>query len=136
MELQGQLGQFTQKINNKRQNLNTKIKAFNQAVLKAAQESIPRGARKNYKPCWTEELQQQQDTVREARNLVEQSPSEENNISPKAASVKHQRTLIQEACKTWHEKTEQLNPDQDKKLWNLVAALNDEKPISSQIILE
>ena len=42
--------QFTQKINNKRQNLNTKIKAFNQAVLKAAQESIPRGARKNYKP--------------------------------------------------------------------------------------
>ena len=44
-----------QKINNKRQNLNTKIKAFNQAVLKAAQESIPRGAWKNYKPYWTEE---------------------------------------------------------------------------------
>ena len=49
--------QFTQKINNKRQNLNTKIKTFNQAVLKAAQESIPRGARKNYKPYWTEEIQ-------------------------------------------------------------------------------
>ena len=51
------VNQFTQKINNKRQNQNTKIKAFNQAVLKAAQESIPRGARKNYKPYWTEELQ-------------------------------------------------------------------------------
>ena len=33
--------QFTQRINSKRQNLNTTIKAFNQAVLKAAQESIP-----------------------------------------------------------------------------------------------
>ena len=32
--------QLTQKINNKRQNLNTKITPFNQAVLKAAQESI------------------------------------------------------------------------------------------------
>ena len=49
--------QLTQKINNKRQNLNTKIKAFNQAVLKAAQKSIPRGSRKNYKPYWTDELQ-------------------------------------------------------------------------------
>ena len=66
--------QFTQRINNKRQNLNTKMKAFNQAVLKAAQESIPREARKNYKPYWTKELQQQEDAVREARNLVEQSP--------------------------------------------------------------
>ena len=127
--------QFTQRINNKRQNLNTKIKAFNQAVLKAAQESIPRGARKNYKPYWTEELQLQKDVVREARNLVEQSPSEEN-ISLKAASAKHQRTLIQEARKTWHEKTAQLNLDRDsKKLWNLVAALNEEKPKSPQIVL-
>ena len=64
--------QLTQKINNKRQNLNTKIKAFNQAVLKAAQESIPRGARRNYKPYWTEE--QQENAVIEARNLVEETP--------------------------------------------------------------
>ena len=118
--------EFTQKIKNKRQNLNTKIKAFNQAVLKAAQESIIRGARKNYKPYWAEELQQTEAAVREARNFVEENLSEENNISLKAASAKHQRTLIQEARKTWHEKTEQFNLDRDgKKLWNLVAALND-----------
>ena len=36
-----------------------------------------------------------------------------------------------------HEKTEQLNLDRDgKKLWNLVAALNEEKPKISQIVLE
>ena len=68
------VGQLTQKINNKRPDLNTKIKAFNQAVLKAAQESIPRGARKSYRSYWTEELQQQEDAVREARNLVEENP--------------------------------------------------------------
>ena len=117
--------------------MNTKIKAFNQAVPKAAQESIPRGARKNYKPYWTEELQQQEDAVREARNIVEENPSEEHNISLKAASAKHQRTLIQEVRKTWHEKTEQLNLDRDgKKLWNLVAALNEEKPKSLLVVLE
>ena len=85
----------------------------------------------------TEELQQQEDAVGEARNLVEENHSEESNISLKAASAKHQRTLSQEARKTCHEKTEQLNLYRDgKKLWNLVAALNDEKPKSPQIILE
>ena len=44
---------------------------------------------------------------------------------------------MQEARKTWHEKTEQLNLDRDgKKLCNLVAALNEEKPKSSLIVLE
>ena len=39
--------------------------------------------------------------------------------------------------KTWNEKTEQLNLDRDgKKLWNLVAALNEEKPKSPHIVLE
>ena len=94
--------QLTQKINNKRQNLNIKIKAFNRAALKAAQESTTRGARKNYKPYSTEELQQQEDTVIEARNLVEENRSEENNISLKAASAKHRRTFMQETRKTWH----------------------------------
>ena len=59
------------------------------------------------------------------------------NISLKAASANHQRTLIQEARKTWQKKTEQLNLDLDgKKPWNLVAALNEKKPKSPQIVLE
>ena len=81
------------KINNKGQNLNSKIKAFNQAVIKAAQESIPRGARKNYKPYWTEELQQQEDAVEEARDLVEEDPSEENNIAPEGSHCETPKNL-------------------------------------------
>ena len=50
------VNQLTQKISNKRQNLNTEIKALSQAVLKADQEVNPRGPRRNYKPYWTEEL--------------------------------------------------------------------------------
>ena len=116
--------------------MNAKIKAFDQAVLKAAQESIPRGARKNYRSYWTEKLQQQEDAVGEARNLVDQNLSEEN-IFLTATSARHRETLTQDALKTWHEKTEQINHDRDgKKLWNFMAALNDEKHRSSQIILE
>ena len=94
--------QLKQKINNKRQNLNTTIKAFNQAVLKAAQGFFPQGTRKNCRPYWTEELQQQEDAIREAKTLVEEDPSEENSISVKATSAKHGRTLIKEADKTRH----------------------------------
>ena len=115
----------------------SKIKAFNQTFLKAAQMSISRGDRKNYKPHWTEELHQKDDAVREARNLFEEYSSEENNISLKAASTKPRRILIQEPRKTWYEKTEQFNPDLDgKKPWNLVETLNDGRPKSSQIIME
>ena len=129
--------QYSLKISNKQQNLNTKIKALNQVILKAAQESIPRGARKNYKPYWTEELQQEEDAVAEARDRVEEDPSQENNITLKAATARHRRTFIQEARRTWQEKTEQLNMDKEgNKLWNLARALNDENSRRSPITLE
>ncbi|RUS68475.1 hypothetical protein EGW08_023763 [Elysia chlorotica] len=131
------MDEYSLKINNKRQNLNKKIKAFNEVILKAAQKSIPRGARKNYKPYWTEELQQQEDAINEARERVEEDPTVENNITLKAATALHKRTLIQGARKAWHEKTENLNLDKDgKKLWNLTKALNDESYQSSTITLE
>jgi hypothetical protein len=59
------------------------VKEFNQALLTAAKESIPRGARKNYKPYWTEELQELDDAVQKARDFVEVSPSTEHNIALK-----------------------------------------------------
>ena len=50
---------YSLKINNTRENLNTKVKSMNRIILQAAKETIPRGARKNYQPYWSEELQQQ-----------------------------------------------------------------------------
>ncbi|RUS72132.1 hypothetical protein EGW08_020105 [Elysia chlorotica] len=48
-------------------NVNKAIKSFNQVILKAASETIPRGARKNYRPYWTEELQRLEDEMSTTR---------------------------------------------------------------------
>ena len=42
-------------------------KDFNSWILQAAQETIPRGARRNYRPYWSQELQDLQDALSEAR---------------------------------------------------------------------
>ena len=54
--------EYTAHINTRRKDANTMTEAFNMAILKAATETIPRGARKNYKPYWNEELQQLEDS--------------------------------------------------------------------------
>ena len=128
---------YSSEIRNKQKNINGKIKTFNQAILKAAKESIPRGARKNYRPYWTEELQKMEDDLSEARNKVEEEPTEENNIALKAATAKHKQTLIQETRKSWHVKTENLNLDKDdSKLWRLTKILSDETNRSTRITLQ
>ena len=129
--------EYTQDIRIKNQDINKKIRTFNQVILKAAKETIPRGARKDYKPYWTEEFQELEDAVTEAREQAEEDPTEENNIALKAATAKHRQTFIQEARKSWVEKTENLNLDKDgKKLWKLARTLNDEDTKSKPFTLE
>lgn len=128
--------QLADGIRDKREHLNKKVRTLNQHILKAARESIPRGARRNYRPYWTEELQKQEDDVQEAREKVEEDPIIENNIALKEATAKHRRTLNQEARRSWVEKTEELNLDKEgQKLWRLAKALNDEGSRSSPITL-
>ena len=47
---------YTSSINSKTKQVDKSARAFVKAILKAAQESIPRGARKDYLPYWTEEI--------------------------------------------------------------------------------
>ena len=127
---------YAEGIRNKQEHLNKKVRTLNQCILKAARESIPRGARKNYQPYWTEELQQQEDDVADAREKVEEDPTIENNIAFKEATAKHRRTLNQETRRCWIEKTQDLNLDKEgQKLWRLAKALNDEDSRSSPITL-
>ena len=119
--------QYSERICNKQHHLNQRVKDVNQVILKAATETIPRGARKNYRPYWTEELQQLEEEVTEAREAVVNDTTEENNITLKAAIAQHRKTFIQEARRSWQEKTEQLNLDKDgNKLRRLTQAMNDE----------
>ena len=74
--------------------------------------------------------------MNEARTLVEEDPTEENNIALKAASAKHRRTFVQEARRAWQEKTADLNLDKEgNKLWHLARAMNDESSRGSPITL-
>ena len=75
---------------------------FNSAVLKTATEAFPRVARKDYKPYWTEELQELENTVSQAREVAEKKPSVENNIALKEATAKYRMTCTEtarESCK-------------------------------------
>lgn len=125
------------KINNKQDHINKKIRDFNQALLNAAKSTIPRGARRNYKPYWTEELQQLEDDLSKARDDAENNPGIESNIALKEATVQHRKVHMEEARKSWAEKTEGLNFDKDgRKLWKLTKALNDEGSKGGQITLQ
>ena len=118
-------------------NINKAVKQFDQAVLKAAKESIPRGARKNFKPYWTKELQELEDELTEARNQVENEPTIDNNIKLKATEAKYRKTHIESARNSWKEKTEKLNLDREgHKLWKLAKAMNNEKGHTTKISVE
>ena len=55
-------------------NINNVIKDFNANIIKAAKECIPRGARKNYIPYWSSDLQKAHDNLTKAREDAEQKP--------------------------------------------------------------
>ena len=128
---------FSKSIKPADQNINRATTNFQKALLQAATESIPRGARKNYKPYWTEELQDLEDQVNSARQTVEETPNIENNIRLKALTAKYTSSYKQGARDSWIKKTESLNFDKEgQKLWKLTKALNDENTKAAPITLQ
>ena len=118
-------------------NINRLVEDFNKAVMRAAAETIPRGARKNYKPYWTEELKDLEDEVNKCRQEVEENPTIQNNITLKATTAKYRKEYNKTARINWKEKTESLNFDRDgNKLWKLTKALNDETTRMAQIAVQ
>ena len=78
-------------------NINKATDSFNQSILRAASETIPRGAWKNYRPYWTGELQGLENEVARTREKVENNPTPQNNISHKACTAKYRKAYIQAA---------------------------------------
>ena len=98
------------------------------AILRAANDSVPRGAHKEYIPNWSAELERLHQDIIAARGRAENEPSVENNILFKKASAKYVKaTTNTNARKSWQEKTSNLNLERDgQKLWKLVRSLNGE----------
>ena len=117
--------------------INLVVKDFNACILRAAQETIPRGARRDYRPYWSQELQDLQDDLTEARKAAETNPSQENNTKLQHAKARFLRHKIQACRRSWREKTASLNLEKDcRKLWKITKQLNDEDNSRARITLE
>ena len=114
-------------INCKTKNVNKSAKELTKAILKAAKESIPRGARTNYMPLWTDELEQLSNKVSEIREKAEADPCDENITTFKEAEATFKEEMATTSKNAWKEKTHSLNFEKDgNKLWKLTKALNRE----------
>ena len=117
--------------------INNTVRDLNACILQAAHESIPRGARREYKPYWTNQLQQLQDEMSEARNKAETSPTDQNHLQLQQTKARFLKAKVQAIREGWREKTAALNFEKDgKKLWRLVGQLNDEDNKGQTITLE
>ena len=105
------------------------IKEYTAGILQAAKECIPKGARKEYKPYWSDELENTHKDWSDARKTAETNPSIENNIALKHASAKFNKTRNETRTKSWMKKTADLDMKKnDTKLWRLTRQLNDRAP--------
>lgn len=129
--------ELTRNIEVEGRNMNNVVKEFNNCISKAAKECIPYGARKDYTPYWTSELQKAHDALTEARQEAESYPSQENNIKLQERKAKFLRTKLESKRRSWREKTASLNMEKDTtKLWRLTKALNEESTKGHKITLE
>ncbi|KAK7101835.1 hypothetical protein V1264_020159 [Littorina saxatilis] len=129
--------ELTKDIRVEGRDINMVAKDFNMSILRAARESIPRGARRDYKPYWSNELQELDDDLADARREAEVNPSQNNNIRLQEAKAKFLKKKLQARRRSWQEKTSSLNLEKDgRKLWRLTKQLNDENTSRGKITLE
>ena len=97
-------------------------------VLNAAQKSIPRGCRENYKPFWNNDLEKATKAKNEARNNLEKNDNLENRIAYKKAIAKSKLVTKESKKEAWTTKCGDLNLRQGgREAWTLLNNLSGEK---------
>ena len=129
--------ELTKDIRVQGRNENSVVKEWTQGILKAAKETIPRGARRDYKPFWSDDLQVLEDNLNEAREKAEKDASEASTIQLQQAKARFLKAKLEAKRKSWREKTSSLNLEKhDKALWKLAKCLNEEDSRGSTITLD
>lgn len=124
-------------INTHHKKITKMYNEFNTAVLAAAKATIPRGARRDYRPYWTEGLQKLEEEVCSAREAAEKEQTTAANIHLKEVSARLRRETNETARKSWKAKTESLNFEKDgTKLWKLARKMSDENCFAPAIVIE
>ena len=97
------------------------------AILNAAAKSIPRGCRKEFKPFWTQEIQEAVDLRSSARKAVEENPTEENKVNYNRQCAKVKLAVNTAKRQAWAKTTGELDLSQSgNKAWSLLNNLNGE----------
>ena len=87
---------------------------------KQQKKPFQRGARKEYKPYWNNDLDKLHNELNTARDVAESEPTSENNTALKQVNAKFIRARNDARRKSWISKTADLNMEKDgKKLWRL-----------------
>ena len=85
-------------------NININVKRFTETILEAAKQSIPRGRRKDYKPYWSEKLQQSHSKLSQAREQLEKEPTPERTAAYSKARELYDGEKARETRRAWQEK--------------------------------
>ena len=80
------------------------VKYFNAGILTAAHKSIPRGARQNYKPYWSEELERLDEELFAARREAETNRSQDNHSHLQHTKARFLWYKLQARRKSWRNK--------------------------------
>ena len=118
--------------------LDQNVSSLTSAIMKAALISVPRGRRADYKPYWSQKLEDLQQRLSEARDQLEIDPSpEQRRVYTKAKDMLEKEKETQQR-KSWKEKTESLNMERDMtKLWKLTKTINEDTQANrSPVVLE
>ena len=95
---------LTNGIQTYERDINKFIKEFSTCILWAAKECIAKGARKDYKSYWSDDLENKRKALSDARKIAETNPSVENNMALKHASAKYTKTRNEARTNSWIKK--------------------------------
>ena len=84
-------------------------KEWTQGILKAASASIPRGRRRDYKPFWNSDLEKMHNELSDARDEMEEDPSNSNTARHNLARTAYDELKTDLSQSSWKEKTDGLN---------------------------
>jgi hypothetical protein len=100
-----------------------------------AKGSIPRGRRQNYQPFWDRELDEKHKHLTNARDIMEDDPSDSNVTTHNKAKAEYQRAKMQRIRKSWQERFSNLSLERDtQQFWNPTKSLNEEQTSRARVV--
>ena len=101
--------------------------SITKTLLDASAKSIPRGCRKQFKPFWTQEIEDAVNRRSTARKALVEDPSDENKINYNRECAKVKLTVKQAKREAWAKTTAELDLSQSgAKAWSLLDNLSGE----------